>query len=57
MSERNPEIERLVESLQESQISRRQFVARATALGFSSVSALQKRVFVVLRVTAALRLL
>src|SRR5215510_16347070 len=35
MSERNPEIESLVESLQESQISRRQFVARATALGLS----------------------
>jgi peptide/nickel transport system substrate-binding protein len=35
MSERNPEIESLVESLQERQISRRQFVARATALGFS----------------------
>src|SRR5262249_27133113 len=35
MSERNPEIESLVESLQESQISRRQFVARATALGVS----------------------
>ena len=35
MSERNPEIESLVESLQEHQISRRQFVARATALGFS----------------------
>src|SRR5262249_30524055 len=35
MSERNPELESLVESLQERQISRRQFVARATALGFS----------------------
>src|SRR5262245_21253963 len=35
MSERNHEIERLVESLQESQISRRQFVTRAACLGLS----------------------
>ena len=35
MSERNPELERLVESLQESQISRRQFVTRAAGLGLS----------------------
>src|SRR5262245_45851844 len=35
MSERNQEIESVVESLEERQISRRQFVARATALGLS----------------------
>ena len=35
MSERNPEIERLVDSLQDSQISRRQFVTRAAGLGLS----------------------
>jgi peptide/nickel transport system substrate-binding protein len=35
MSERNHEIESLVESLQESQISRRQFVTRAAGLGLS----------------------
>lgn len=35
MSEGNPEIESLVEDLEDKQISRRQFVTRATALGLS----------------------
>ena len=35
MSERNPEIENLVESLQKGEVSRRQFVTRAAGLGLS----------------------